>query len=243
MRTEHRPWPIPSRPWRMKQVWHNLLFAHWPIEVNQIKPFIPPPLEIDTYNGQAWIGVVPFYMSGIRLRNMPPISLTSSVSEINVRTYVTINNKPGVLFLSLDAANLIAVKVARLFYHLPYYYAEISIKKEKNVVHYNSNRLKSDKTFEFIGKYMPTSPKFNAMKGTLEYWLTERYCLYTSHRNRLYRCDILHEPWDLQHAEGEIFTNTMIDIDGLDISNINPLMHYSEHIEVLTWGLSTLNDQ
>jgi uncharacterized protein YqjF (DUF2071 family) len=243
MRTEHRPWPIPSRPWRMKQVWQNLLFAHWPIEINLIKPFIPPSLEIDTYNGKAWIGVVPFYMNGIRLRNAPPIPLTSSCSEINVRTYVTINNKPGVLFLSLDAANLIAVKVARLFYHLPYYYADISIKKEKNVVHYNSNRVKSDKTFEFSAKYMPTSHKFNAKEGTLEYWLTERYCLYTSHKNRLYRCDILHEPWDLQHADGEIIRNTMIDIDGLDVSNVKPLMHYSERIEVLTWGLSLLNDK
>src|SRR5262245_10075958 len=123
--TEHRPWPLPGRPWVMAMRWHDLLFAHWPVDPAVLRPLIPASLQIDTYDGQAWIGVVPFRMTGVRPRFVPPLPGLSAFAEINVRTYVTIEQKPGVWFFSLDAANRLAVWAARLSYHLPYCFARI----------------------------------------------------------------------------------------------------------------------
>jgi uncharacterized protein len=234
----HRPWPIPNRPWIMKQSWHDLLFAHWEIDVQILKPLIPNSLDIDTYNGKTWIGVVPFHMSGIRLRFLPEIPYTSKFPEINVRTYVTYKGKkPGVFFLSLDAANLIAVKTARQFFRLPYYYAEMMLKKEGGSVRYDSKRLETSDSFIFRGKYAPVSEQYEASRDTLDYWLTERYCLYTTHNNRLYRGEINHKPWKLQHARAEIDANSMVSIQGYEIPNTPPILHYSERMDVLLWGL------
>lgn len=234
----HRPWPTPSKPWVMKQTWHDLLFAHWEIDIDLIAPLIPKALDLDTYEGKAWIGVVPFGMSGIRLRSLPEIPFTSKFPELNVRTYVTYKGeKPGVYFLSLDAANLIAVKTARTFFRLPYYYADIKMKKENKTIYYQSSRKNAPDSFVFQGKYTPTSDKFEAKLHTLEYWLTERYCLYTTHQNRLFRGEIHHKPWQLQMANAEISKNSMIDIPGYTGADSKPLLHYSDRLDVLLWGL------
>jgi uncharacterized protein len=234
----HRPWPVPDRPWIMKQSWHDLLFAHWEIDVHILKPLIPSSLEIDTYDGKAWIGVVPFHMSGIRLRFLPEIPYTSNFPEINVRTYVTFKGeKPGVFFLSLDAANWIAVKTARQFFRLPYFYADMIVKKEGESILYDSKRVDSLDSFLFKGKYSPISERYEASRGTLDYWLTERYCLYTAHNNRLFRGDISHKPWELQQARAEIFSNSMLSIPGYKIPDTPPILHYSERLDVQLWAL------
>jgi uncharacterized protein YqjF (DUF2071 family) len=240
MRTDHRPWPIPSKPWRMKQTWHDLLFAHWPIAIEDLERWIPNSLKIDLYDDQAWLGIVPFHMSGIRLRNLPEIPFTSKFAEINVRTYVTINNKPGVYFFSLDAANRFAVKAAKFFYHLPYFYADIEWTKHNEKIYYRSNRQGTADNFLFEGNYSPTSAPFTSRQGTLEHWLTERYCLYSHHKDRLFRCDILHEPWSLQHAEADITNHSIVNREGIALPNTPPLLHYSERIDVLTWGLEVV---
>jgi len=239
---DHRPWPMPARSWRMKQVWQHVLFAHWPIAAEQLEPWLPTGMKLDLYEGQAWVGVVPFTMSGICLRFLPEVPFTSRFAEINVRTYVTINGKPGVFFFSLDAANLFAVKAARLFYHLPYYFAAFELRHDDAWIHYRSKR-KQVANFEFTGKYRPTSPHFFAEKGTLEHWFTERYCLYTSHKERLFCCEIHHDPWPLQLAEAEIDTNTMVPIDRFDPHSLRPLLHYSERLDVLTWGIEEVCNQ
>jgi uncharacterized protein YqjF (DUF2071 family) len=123
--TSHRPWPLPKLPWIMKQKWHDLLFAHWPVPAEQLRSFVPEALPLDTFEGTAWIAVVPFSMSGIRLRGLPPVPGTSRFPELNVRTYITLGGKPGVYFFSLDAANALAVWGARRFYNLAYYLAEL----------------------------------------------------------------------------------------------------------------------
>ncbi|WML46620.1 DUF2071 domain-containing protein [Neobacillus sp. PS3-34] len=238
---DHRPWPIPSKPWVMKQTWHDLLFAHWEIDLEIIKPLIPKSLDIDTYEGKAWIGVVPFQMSGIRLRNLPEIPYTSTFPELNVRTYVTYRGeKPGVFFFSLDAANLVAVKTARKFFRLPYYYADILVEKEKETVFYHSKRRDSSDQFIFKGNYTPVSARFEAELNSIDYWLTERYCLYTTHHNRLYRGEISHQPWQLQLANAEISMNSMVDIPGFSPCDSQPLLHYSNRLDVLLWGLEEL---
>ncbi|WLD93049.1 YqjF family protein [Alkalihalobacillus sp. AL-G] len=240
MNDSHRPWSIPSRPWVMKQTWHDLLFAHWKIDPTIIKPLIPSSLQLDTYDGEAWIGVVPFDMSGIRIKYMPPIPYTSSFPEINVRTYVTYEGKPGVYFFSLDAANLLAVKAARAFFYLPYYNADITVQKEGDKVYYESIRKDSSKPCHFKGWYKPVSEVFFARKGSLEHWLTERYCLYTTHKTSLYRGEIHHQPWKLQNAEGEISLNTMIPLEASPSPDKLPLLHYSDQLDVVLWGLEKL---
>src|SRR6266508_3536850 len=124
--TAHRPWPLPQRPWIMRMQWHDLLFMHWPVNRDALRRYIPPRLEIDTFDGSAWIGVVPFRMSGVVPRLLPPVPYLSAFPELNVRTYVSAEGKPGVWFFSLDAGNPIAVEAARDVFHLPYYNAQMT---------------------------------------------------------------------------------------------------------------------
>src|SRR5437764_14098290 len=119
----HRTAPMPTGPWIMTQTWHELLFAHWPIAPEKIRPLIPSVFTLDTFEGEAWVGVVPFRMSNVRPRWVPPMPGLSAFPELNVRTYVTIHGIPGVYFFSLDAGNPIAVAAARTVFHLPYFKA------------------------------------------------------------------------------------------------------------------------
>src|ERR1700719_3421285 len=136
--TAHRPWPLPSVPWIMAQSWHDLLFAHWQVDAGELRPHIPPQLAIDTFEGNAWLGVVPFRMSGVRLRWTPALPWLSAFPELNVRTYVTMQDKPGVWFFSLDAANAVAVAAARLSFHLPYFRARITCSACGGWIQYSS---------------------------------------------------------------------------------------------------------
>ncbi len=237
---QHRPWPLPSRPWSMTQTWNELLFAHWPVPPELLKPFLPDKLELDTYNNQAWIGVVPFTMDNIRLRGLPRIPYTSAFHELNVRTYVKVGNKAGVYFFSLDAAHRLAVEVARLIFHLPYQYAHIELieSKDQNIHYYNSRQDRRANPAKFLADYHPISTPYYAEKGSLVHWLTERYCLYTMNRSGIVkRGDIHHEQWLLQDAAAQISTNTMITATGIHQHMGEPLLHYAKRIEVLIWRL------
>jgi uncharacterized protein len=237
LNTNHRPWTLPSKTWVMKQTWYDLLFIHWEVDPELIKPYIPKNLVIDTYKGKAWIAVVPFRMSGIRLRYLPEIPFTSKFPEINVRTYVTYQGKPGVYFFSLDASNYLAVEVAKSFFYLPYFYSKMKVIRDGEGISYQSDRIGLKDEFQFKGIYQPISDVFYAKYGSLEYWLTERYCLYTEKHNRLYRGEIHHDPWPLQLAKAEIHENTMININGFSTSHINPMLHFAKRLDVLLWGI------
>jgi uncharacterized protein YqjF (DUF2071 family) len=224
-----------SAPWIMKQTWHDLLFAHWPVPHATLRPLIPTQLELDQFGGQCWLGVVPFRMSGIRGRGMPPLPGLSQFPELNVRTYVTHGDKPGVYFFSLDAANLPAVWAARKFYHLPYFHAEMRCEDREGNILYSSRRLKS--TAELQGRYRPTAEVRLREKESLEHWLTERYCLYTTHRNDVYRGEIHHQPWPLQIAEAELETNSVAAAAGISLSGAAPSLLFARRLEVLIWPL------
>jgi uncharacterized protein YqjF (DUF2071 family) len=211
----HRPWPLPSGPWVMKQTWHDLLFAHWPLSTAVIRPLVPSQLTLDTFDGQCWVGVVPFHMSGIRARGLPPLPGLSRFPELNVRTYVTRGGKPGVYFFSLDAANLPAVWAARAFYHLPYFHAEMSSREIGGSIQYASRRRPGPA--EFRGQYRPTGEVRLREKGSLEHWLTERYCLYTTHRGQVLSGEIDHLQWPLQDAAAEFETSTVAAAAGIEL--------------------------
>ena len=218
----------------MAQTWHDLLFAHWPIDPAVLRQLVPSQLPLDLFQGHCWIGVVPFRMSNIHARYLPPIPGLSAFPELNVRTYVTLENKPGVYFFSLNAANLFAVWAARAFYHLPYFHADMSCRNDNNAILYSSSRRESA---DFRGRYRPTKQVELAIPGTLEHWLTERYCLYTTLGSEAFRAEVHHCPWPLQVAEAEIEINTVAKAAGIPDFDRDPVLHFSRKLEVIIWPL------
>lgn len=240
---DHRPWQRPKRPWIMAQSWCNLLFAHWSLPAELLQPLIPSGLTLDTYDGQAWIAVVPFHMRNIRARGVMPIPSTSAFPELNVRTYVTDGDKAGVWFFSLDAMHRLAVETARITFHLPYFMARMAWRvDDDNRVHYDSVRTdKRTEGGEFHASYRPTSEIYYAKVDTLEHWLTERYCLYASRDKHLYRGEIHHLPWRLQSAEADIKINTVTEAHGITLPHQSPLLHYVEQLDVLAWRVQRIH--
>ena len=221
----------------MTQTWHDLLFAHWPISETVIRQRVPAQLTLDKFDGECWIGVVPFHMSGIRLRGLPAVPGLSRFPELNVRTYVTHGGKAGVYFFSLDAANLPAVWAARRFYHLRYFHAAMRAAERAGSIHYSSRRYRA--SAEFRGSYRPTADVRFAGKGSIDHWFTERYCLYTTHRGEVYRGDIHHQPWPLQPAEAEFETNTVAAAAGIHLPQTLPLLLFARKQKVLIWPLAS----
>src|SRR3954470_12607597 len=179
----HRPYPLPPGPWIMQQRWHDLLFAHWPIDPEHVRAAMPQALRqfLDVFDGTAWVGIIPFWMSNVKMRGVPPVPTASTFPELNVRTYVTVDGKAGVYFFSLDAASRLAVYGARIGFGLNYFHAKMAARVRGDQVEYESRRTEKPKPAELLGSYAPESQKvFNAAPGTLEHFLVERYCLYTA---------------------------------------------------------------
>jgi uncharacterized protein YqjF (DUF2071 family) len=232
----HRPWPLPAGPWVMAQSWHDLLFAHWPVDAAVLRPLLPPQLQIDTFEGQAWIAVVPFRMTGVRLRGTPAVPWLAAFPELNVRTYVTWGGKPGVWFFSLDAGNSLAVAIARAWFHLPYFRARRSCEERRGWIYYRSERTHHRAPAGLLqGRYRSAGEVFSSHCGTLEYFLTERYCLYaTDGRGHIIRGEIHHPPWPLQRAEAELERNTMTESLGIAPAS-QPLLHFARRQDVVVW--------
>src|SRR5579864_6325239 len=240
----------------MKQTWNDLLFAHWPIPFAELRPLVPDQLTLDIFEEHCWIGVVPFWMSGVRALELPAMPAFSRLPELNVRTYVTYGGKAGVYFFSLDITSHLAVWGARTFYHLPYFHAAMDCREEGGRIFYCSTRdgrvgadtrsLRSrggrgrpplHDPAEFVGSYRPTGPPRIRDKGSFEDLLTARYCLYTLHETQVYRCDIHHLPWPLQDAEARIERNTMAAASQIALPDSAPLFHFSKTLDVLIWPL------
>ena len=226
----------PNGPWVMVQRWHDLLFAHWRCAVSELRALVPAPLDIDTHNGSAWIGVVPFCMTGVRFRGIPPIPTAHSFLELNVRTYVVKDGKPGVWFFSLDAASLLAVMGARVGMYLPYFRATMSVNRRGGLINYRSVRWNDDNpSAVFEGSYRPVGNSTVPPEGSLEFFLTERYCLYSSDGSRIWRGDIYHPRWQLRPAEAQFKLNTMTAAAGVSSCEGPPLLHFSEFQDVRFW--------
>lgn len=226
----------------MAQTWHDLLFAHWPVPIAAIRPLVPPALPLDTFGGCAWIAVVPFHMSGVRLRGTPALPWIGAFPELNVRTYVLGQDKPGVYFFSLDAGNPVMVAVARRWFSLPYFRADMAVAQEGSDVCYRSRRTHPGAPrAEFAGRYRPIGAAASSEVGSLERWLTERYCLYTlDSRGRVHRAEIHHPRWPLQPAEADIAVNTMTRSQGIALPETTPLLHFSRRLDVVVWPLERL---
>jgi len=232
-RQDHRPWPIPSAPWRWRQVWHDLLFIHWQVAPDVLRRHVPAPLAIDQRGGAAWLGLVPFHMSGVTLRGVPALPWLSVFPEMNLRTYVTFDGKPGVWFLRMDASRALAVWTARLTLGLPYVWSSMHTTHAGDKVVYRS----VCRRFVFDGRYGPIGGPVEPARESLEAFLTERYCLYTLVAGRLARMEIHHPPWPLQPADAVIAGNTIAQGLGLPGPPSQPLLHFSRRQDVVGWGL------
>lgn len=219
----------------LRMRWERLLFAHWPVPASVLRPLIPAGLELDLIDGQAWLGIVPFVMSRVRLRGLPPIPGTACFPELNVRTYVQHRGEVGVWFFSLDAANPLAVVLARSLYHLAYRHARMFCEEAGGgCIHFSS--LRTDRAFpaaDFLTHYRPDGGVFPSEPGTLIHWLTERYSLFSSDKSgRLYHGQIAHAPWKLQKAVVNLSVNTMTRGLGFELQEPPALVHYSNSLDV-----------
>ena len=236
-RVSHRPWPMPDGPWLMTQTWTDLLFAHWPVETRQLRPLIPPAFDLDLFEERAWLGIVPFNMTNVSPRGVPALPWVSEFPELNVRTYVRVGARPGIFFFSLDAGSTLAVKAARALLNLPYFSATMNITRNGADVSYDSRRDAGNGTARFEADYRPRGAAFEARPGSLEYFLTERYCLYhVDHSGRPYRLEIHHPPWALQHATADIVHNTMSEAAGISLPESAPLLHFAQRQDTVAWA-------
>jgi uncharacterized protein YqjF (DUF2071 family) len=238
-RVDHRPWRLPATPWIMGQTWLDLLFAHWRVPPSELDPHIPEGLEVELHDGSAWLGITPFRLEALRLRGLPPLPGVSSFFEVNVRTYVrATDGKPGIWFFSLDASSRLAVEAARRSYKLPYFQARTSMRHHGEEIDYQSRRIGDDRRM-FSGRYSPEGATFNADPGSLEWFLTERYCHYGSDElGRLVRAEIHHKPWLLQPADARIERTSLAHIE----LQRNALCHFASRQDVVIWPLEHVPD-
>jgi uncharacterized protein YqjF (DUF2071 family) len=233
---EHRPWPPPERTWVMAQTWEDLLFAHWRVPQDRLQELVPG-LSVDSFDGDAWLGITPFVVTNLRAVGTPPAPAISTFPELNVRTYVTVDDKPGIYFFSLDAGSRLAVTAARLLYRLPYFRARMSVRRSGDWIEYESRRSDGrGAPAELLARYRSTGPLHRAEPGSLEYFLAERYCLYTvDPTGAILRAEIHHPPWPLQPAEAAIEQNSMPP-PGFELPAAAPLLHYARRQDVLIWA-------
>ncbi len=228
---------MPDEPWIMTQTWHDLLFAHWPIDPDTLRSTVPAGLALDLFDGRGWIGIVPFHMTNVAPRGLPALPWVSAFPELNVRTYVRVADRPGVYFFSLDAGNPLAVGAARALFHLPYYTADMTVDIAGNRVSYESRRRCDDRAV-LRGEYGPTGPVNPPRPGSLDHFLTERYCLYAVDPGKgLHRLEIHHPPWPLQPAEAILTVNGMAAAAGLRLPALEPLLHFSKRQDMVAWPM------
>jgi uncharacterized protein YqjF (DUF2071 family) len=242
LRMSHRPRPLPSGRWAVTQRWNDLLFAHWPIPVARMAALLPDWLEVDAYQGSAWLGIVPFWLDRIKIRGVPPVPGARSFPDLNVRTYVRdqFTGTSGVYCFSMDASNLLAVAVARSYYHLPYYWSNMKLEQrsEREFAFFSQRRF-SIRPVVFNVRYRGLGPSVRTIEnraGSFEYFVTERSCLFSSnHSGEPIRANLHYVSWPLEEAEAEIERNDLGASIGLELPAIEPTLHYARRQAVYIW--------
>jgi len=230
----HRPWPLPRTPWVMFQSWRDLLFAHWRVSPDVLRPLLPLALELDVFGDDAYIGIVPFLMTDVHGRALPALPGLAEFPELNVRTYVRFHGRPGVFFFSLDADSSTAVLGGRSLYRLPYHRARMNMLRRGDWIHYHSRRRSG--AAEFNVRYRPAGDSARPATGTIEHFLTERYGLFTTLRaGRVLRADIHHAPWQLQPADAVIESQSVAAASGIVLATVPDLLHYAARQDTLIW--------
>jgi hypothetical protein len=248
---EHRPWLPPDSQWLFSQSWDDVLFAHFAMDPPSLRRLVPDALTLDLFDGVAWLTISPFSVSHLRPGGVPPLPKLSFFPQVNVRTYVSREDKPGLFYFSVDAANLSAVWGARVFFRMPYWHSKIQISgatiqarqasnSQENTIHFRSSRLHGPAARSgpaiFDVAYSPQGEAQRARYGSLDEYLAERYCVYSWSRGKLYRTELHHQPWPLQRASIEILECSLADPLGLVLPGIPDLCHFTRSNKLLTWA-------
>lgn len=235
---------VPDHPWIMFQSWRKLLFMHWPVAAEVIRPHVPAGMELDAYEGQTWLTMIPMHMVDVHLRDLPPVPFNNTFPEINFRTYVRVNGEPGIYFFSIDAHAALSVWVARHFFYLPYLQADMSFKAlTDNQYEITCQRVHSNyaKAAQFSGRFQPHGEPFISSEGSLDRFLVERYDFFVEHSGKMYRGKIQHAPWELQQVTAEIEINTVPQAIGFDLPVTAPTLLYADRTDVLCWALAEVD--
>ena len=233
---DHLPFPIPSRSFAISQEWRDLTFMHWKVDPKRLQKHLPDGLEIDFFDGEAYVGVIPFMMKNVHPKGLVPLPGISTFAEFNVRTYVVKDGQHGVFFLTLDAKSLVTCLYANRAYGLAYRYAKARVKRHGDALTWTSRR--SSDGAELIGSSMPNGPLQSAAAGSLEHFLFERYCLYTEHNGCLRRGYVHHQPWRFQQVEVSLEANSLLESYGLGLDVLSPdVVHSSDGLTVKTWSI------
>lgn len=228
-----RPDKLPCT-WVMYQEWRHLLFMSWPVPLDEMRKHVPADLSIDTFNGTAWLSMLPMHMEDLHFRWLPPIPGTSDFPEINLRTYVTVNGQPAVYFFSLDSSSRLGALVARFFFHTPYVYAKMTL-DEGEWFHLTSRRKKSRhaNAAELDIRYRPVGEPKQPAADSLAHFLVERYTAIAETKpGVIYSGPVDHAPWQLTDAEVDVRANTVPQAVGFDVAGSKPEIHFS-------WGTDT----
>jgi uncharacterized protein len=242
LRTSQRPRPLPTGRWAVSQRWNDLLFAHWRVPAATVAPFLPEGLQPDTFQGSAWIGIVPLWMDRFNFRGVPSVPGTGSFPELHLRTYVhdQMTNTPGIYNLSVDIGSLLATAAVRLVFRQPCTWAEMRLNQrtEREFSFYSRRRFVSHPAI-FNARYRglgPTRRLAEIRSGTLEYFFTERYCLFTrNHAGEAVRANIHAVASPLEDAEAEIERNDLPAALGIQLTDHEPVLHYSRRLAVYVW--------
>ena len=229
--TSHRTYPLPDKPWKQYQQWHENLLMHWKVQSSALANFLPEGLTIDTFDGQAWVSIIAFSVKKLRPRFLPSIPAVSNFHEVNFRTYVIRDGIPGIYFLSIEAGKLLPTLLARILIGLPYIKSDIS----RTVETYCSKNI--SKNLELEATYALREPLESS--SALDYWITERHALFQENGDKLYRLDIHHKPWPLQHMDiNARFSG--YPLIGHPVASSPDLVHYADKLSVLVWGRQTV---
>jgi uncharacterized protein YqjF (DUF2071 family) len=218
------------------QTLEDQMFAHWRVPADALGPLLPAALELDTFAGRAYLTVSVFRVRGLRLRGLLPVPVVSSFLQLNVRTYVTAGDKRGVWFFSLDVSSLPMAELARRASRLPFHFARMAARSRLGWLEFSCVRQAADRPYVFDARYRPTRGARTPHPGSLEHFLTERYCFYTAdERGVIGRTEIHHPPWSLERTEAEFELNTVAPA-GVDLPDEEPLLHFSKRMDVLAWA-------
>jgi len=224
----------PRGNWIMGQRWEDLLFLSWPVPVDALRSFVPGPVEVDTFDGSAWVSVVPMWMEGAHFRGLPPIPHLASFPEVNVRTYVRVGDHRAVWFLSLDTQSHVNVFIARHAFHLPYFFAEVAMDRGREIS-FRSARADDEAAFDV--RYSPDGDERIPVEGTLEHFLTERYAMACAgHDDTLYRGDIQHDPWSIRSTKWTPKRLDLVAVLGLELEAAEAVAFYSAQTQVVLWA-------
>ncbi|MBS4176485.1 YqjF family protein [Lederbergia citrea] len=241
LETDQRPFPLPSNPWLFTQTWDKLLFCHWSLPAELLRAHVPNDVDLDLFNGEAWIAIIPFKVNHMRVHGIPEIPYLNSYLELNLRTYVKYKGTPGIYFFTLDANKWSAVIGAKIGAQLPYRHSLMKMNIKENKVYFQSKRKHPGSSKEsFYINYQSDSNLYLPEVESLEYWLFERYCFFTTRGKHLYRGDIHHDRWRVSKAKATIQANSLVPFLPQKYFERQPLLHLSASKQVFAWPIKKI---